>query len=156
VGTTFSIYLPRVEESGEKTSIRQEVGQLPGGHETILYVEDEITVRTLTAHVLRRLGYTVLEAGDGKQARDLVAANNGSHVTLLFSDVVLPDSGGSELATWIKTQHPETRILFTSGYVDENILKRHGLQVGTAFLQKPFTPSDLARKVRGVIDETAA
>jgi len=154
-GTTFSIYLPRVEESGEKASIRQEVGQLPGGTETILYVEDEITVRTLTAHVLRRLGYTVLEASDGKQARDLVAANRSGGVTLLFSDVVLPDSGGSELATWIKTQNPDTKILFTSGYVDENILKRHGLEAGTAFLQKPFTPSDLARKVRGVIDTPA-
>ncbi len=152
-GTTFSIYLPRVEESGEKTAIRQEVGQLPGGHETILYVEDEITVRTLTAHVLRRLGYTVLEASDGKQARDLVAANPSSEVTLLFSDVVLPDSGGSELATWIKTQNPQTHILFTSGYVDESILTRHGLTPGVAFLQKPFTPSDLARKVRDVIDQ---
>ena len=151
-GTTFTIYLPRVEESGEKAVIRQTVGQLPGGAETILYVEDEVTVRTLTSHVLRRLGYTVLEACDGKQARDLVTTNRSGAVALLFSDVVLPDSGGSELASWVQTQIPATRILFTSGYVDENILRRHGLQAGTAFLQKPFTPSDLARKVRDVID----
>jgi CheY-like chemotaxis protein len=151
-GTTFSIYLPRVEESGEKSSIRSEVGQLPGGRETILYVEDEITVRSLTSHVLRRLGYTVLEAGDGKEARDLVEANHGRDIALLFSDVVLPDAGGSELASWFKTQNQETRILFTSGYVDESILKRHGLQSGTAFLQKPFTPAELARKVRDAID----
>ncbi len=154
-GSTFSIYLPRVDESGEKSSIRKEVGQLPGGNETILYVEDEITVRSLTSHVLRRLGYTVLEASDGKQARDLVEANGGRDVGLLFSDVVLPDAGGSELAAWFKTQNPETRILFTSGYVDENILKRHGLQPGTAFLQKPFTPAELARKVREVIEDGA-
>ena len=152
VGSTFSIYLPRVEESGEKSSIRKEVGQLPGGHETVLYVEDEITVRSLTSHVLRRLGYTVLEASDGKQARDLVEGNNGRDIALLFSDVVLPDAGGSELAAWFKTQNKDTRILFTSGYVDESILKRHGLEPGTAFLQKPFTPAELARKVRDVID----
>ncbi|TCO84385.1 PAS domain S-box-containing protein [Chthoniobacter flavus] len=153
VGTTFSIYLPRVDESGEKSSIRKEVGQLPGGHETVLYVEDEITVRSLTAHVLRRLGYTVLEAGSGKQARDAIENHNGREVHLLFSDVVLPDAGGKELAEWFKqTRSGQTKLLFTSGYVDENILKRHGLELGTAFLQKPFTPADLAKKVREVLD----
>ncbi|MGB8168971.1 MAG: PAS domain S-box protein [Chthoniobacteraceae bacterium] len=153
VGSTFTIYLPRVDESGEKSSVRKEVGQLPGGNETILYVEDEVTVRSLTSHVLRRLGYTVLEASDGKQARDLVEENGGQDIALLFSDVVLPDAGGSELAAWFKTKNCQTRILFTSGYVDENILKRHGLQPGSAFLQKPFTPADLAQKVRDVIDD---
>jgi len=113
-------------------------------------------VRSLTAHVLRRLGYTVLEAGDGKQARDLVESNSDRDVALLFSDVVLPDAGGSELASWITAHSRTTRILFTSGYVDENILKRHGLQSRTAFLQKPFTPADLARKVREVIDGDGA
>jgi PAS domain S-box-containing protein len=156
VGTTFAIYMPRVEESGEKTSSRKEIGQLPGGNETILYVEDEITVRSLTAHVLRRLGYTVLEAADGKQARDLVETHSGRTVTMLFSDVVLPDAGGSELAAWIKARNDQTRILYTSGYADENILKRHGLEPGAAFLQKPFTPADLARKVREVMDLAAS
>ena len=155
VGSAFSIYLPRVEESGEKSSIRKEVGQLPTGNELILYVEDEVTVRSLTSHVLRRLGYDVLEASDGKQARDLVESNGGRDIALLFSDVVLPDSGGSELASWFKTQNKDTRILFTSGYVDETILLRHGLQPGTPFLQKPFTPAELARKVRDVIDDVA-
>jgi CheY-like chemotaxis protein len=155
VGTTFSIYLPRVDESGEKSSIRKEVGQLPGGHETVLYVEDEITVRSLTAHVLRRLGYTVLEAASGKQARDAIENYNGREVHLLFSDVVLPDAGGKELADWIRqTRSGRTKLLFTSGYVDESILKRHGLELDTAFLQKPFTPADLAKKVREVLDST--
>ena len=152
VGTTFAIYLPRVEESGEKSSSKKEVGQLVGGNETVLYVEDEITVRSLTAHVLRRLGYTVLEAADGKSARDAVESNNGREVDLLFSDVVLPDSGGQDLARWMRGRNTKTRILFTSGYVDENILKRHGLEPHTAFLQKPFTPAEIARKVREIID----
>ena len=152
VGTTFAIYMPRVDEMGEKSSIRKEVGQLPGGHETVLYVEDEITVRSLTAHVLRRLGYTVLEASNGKQARDAVENNNGRDIDLLFSDVVLPDAGGKELASWICNTRQGTKLLFTSGYVDESILRGHGLESGTAFLQKPFTPADLAKKVREVLD----
>jgi len=156
VGTTFSIYLPKVDEDGEKSSARKEIGQLPGGNETVLYVEDEITVRSLTAHVLRRLGYTVLEAGDGKQARDMVEHDEAREVHLLFSDVVLPDAGGKDLAEWIKARNCGTKILFTSGYIDEGILKRHGLEADTAFLQKPFTPSDLAKKVRDVIDGAAA
>ncbi len=152
VGTTFSIYLPRVEESGEKASGKKEVGQLVGGSETVLYVEDEITVRSLTAHVLRRLGYTVIEAADGKSARDAVESNSGREVDLLFSDVVLPDSGGQDLARWMRGRNTNTRILFTSGYVDENILRRHGLEPHAAFLQKPFTPAEIARKVREIID----
>ncbi|HEY2341777.1 MAG TPA: PAS domain S-box protein, partial [Chthoniobacteraceae bacterium] len=151
-GATFSIYLPRVDESGEKAHSRKEVGELPGGSETILYVEDEISVRSLTAHVLRRLGYTVLEAGDGKQARIIVETQNGRGIDLLFSDVVLPDLGGRELADWVRSRNNRTKLLFTSGYVDEVVLRRHGLDSGTAFLQKPFSPADLARKVREVIE----
>ena len=116
-------------------------------------MEDEISVRSLTAHVLRRLGYTVLEAGDGRQARDLMSTTTAA-IDLLFADVVLPDLGGKELSDWVIRRHATARILFCSGYVDENILRRHGLEVGTAFLQKPFTPADLARKVREVIDGT--
>ena len=153
VGTTFCIYLPRVDESGAKPAVKKEIGQLPGGSETILYVEDEITVRSLTAHVLRRLGYTVIEAADGQQARELVEARNGFAIDLLFSDVVLPDFGGKELSDWVKQRHSATRVLFTSGYVDEGILQRHGLEPGAAFLQKPFTPGELANKIRETIDE---
>ena len=156
VGTTFSIYLPRVDESGVQAIPRKEVGSLPGGRETILYVEDEVTVRSLTAHVLRRLGYTVIEAGDGEEARSVVESQNGRQIDLLFSDVVLPDLGGKELSLWITRRNPATKILFTSGYVDEHILKRHGLDLSTAFLQKPFTPAELAVKVREVIDASQA
>jgi len=156
VGTTFAIFLPRVDESGEKASSKKEVGLLVGGNETVLYVEDEITVRSLTTHVLLRLGYTVLEAADGKSARDVVETNGGREIHLLFSDVVLPDSGGQELAEWIRGRNTGTKILFTSGYVDESILKRHGLDADSAFLQKPFTPADLARKLREVIDGPTA
>lgn len=98
VGTTFRIYLPRVNESGEKAPIRKEVGQLPGGSETVLYVEDELAVRSLTSHVLRQLGYTVIEAGDAQQAKALVEQQGASVFNLLFCDVVLPDG---EVGNWL-------------------------------------------------------
>jgi PAS domain S-box-containing protein len=152
VGTTFSIFLPRVEESGALAAPVKQVGALQGGNETILYVEDEITVRSLTAHVLRRLGYTVLEACDGAQAREVVESSNGRRIDLLLADIVLPDLGGKELSDWVRHRCTDTRILLCSGYVDENVLRRHGLEIGTAFLQKPFSPADLAQKVRDVIE----
>ncbi|MDQ3622819.1 MAG: PAS domain S-box protein, partial [Verrucomicrobiota bacterium] len=153
-GAVFTIYLPRVDQSGKKASIRKPTGELPGGNETILYVEDEITVRSLTAHVLRRLGYTVLEASDVKSARDTVEAQEGRDIDLLFSDVVLPDAGGRELSDWVQERSKETKVLFTSGYVDETILRRYGVELGTTFLQKPFAPIELAKKVREIMDQS--
>ena len=85
----------------------------------------------------------------------MVESFGGGQVHLLFSDVVLPDSGGKELARWMAARSRETRILFTSGYVDEGILKRHGLDATSEFLQKPFTPSELAKKVRELLDGPA-
>ena len=151
-GTTFSIFLPRVDEAGGKAPLHETPGKLPGGHETILYVEDEITVRNVTAQILRSLGYTVLEAGDGLSARQVVEMETGREIDLLFSDVVLPDAGGRELSDWVRTRSEQTKLLFTSGYIDESILRRHGLTGGTAFLQKPFSPLQLARKVRETMD----
>ncbi len=153
-GTTFAIYLPRVDETGGKAPLHETPGKLPGGHETILYVEDEITVRNVTAQILRALGYTVLEAGDGLSARQVVEMENGRGIDMLFSDVVLPDAGGRELSDWMRARNDRTKLLFTSGYIDESILRRHGLESGTAFLQKPFSPMELARKVRETMDES--
>ena len=151
-GTKFSIFLPRVDEAGAKPPLHETPGKLPGGHETILYVEDEITVRNVTAQILRALGYTVLEAGDGLSARQVVEMETGRAIDLLFSDVVLPDAGGRELSDWVRGRSEQTKLLFTSGYIDESILRRHGLEGGTAFLQKPFSPMELARKVRETMD----
>jgi PAS domain S-box-containing protein len=153
-GTKFSIYLPRVEASGEKSVSRKEQGELPGGDETILYVEDEVTVRRLTAQVLRRLGYTVFEANDGREARSILESRELDSIDLLFSDVVLPDANGKQLSEWLKERSPTTKVLFCSGYVDDEILRRHGLEYGLPFLQKPFTARDVARKVREVVDTT--
>ena len=151
-GTTFSIYLPRVDPSGEKAQAVEVPGRLPGGSETILYVEDELAVRKMTAQILRGLGYTVLEAADGSTAREVLEKENGREIDLLFSDVVLPDSGGRELSDWVRARSGMTKLLFTSGYIDENVLRRHGLERNTAFLQKPFSPLELAKKVRETMD----
>src|SRR4051812_11606091 len=110
-----------------------------------------MSVRRPTPHVLRRLGYTVLEAGDGQEAQTIVEERQDSEIDLLFSDVVLPDLSGRQLADWVCLRR-NTKLLFTSGYVDEHILRRHGVEADAAFLQKPFTPSDLARKLREVIE----
>jgi PAS domain S-box-containing protein len=152
-GATFSIYLPSVNESGEKSHTRKEDGQLAGGMETILYVEDELSVRSLTSHVLRGLGYTVLEAADAQQAKAAVESCGNRPIDLFFSDVVLPDCGGKEIAEWVSLRQPGVRLLFTSGYVDEAVLLQQGIDGATAFLQKPFAPGDLARTVRDVLDK---
>ena len=135
VGTTFSIYLPRVDESGEKSNIRKEVGQLPGGHETVLYVEDEITVRSLTAHVLRRLG---LHRARSRQwqagARCPRQPQWQRSAPAVFHRCVARCRWQEEWSEWIRqTRNGRTKVLFTSGYIDEKHLKktrpgnRHGL-----------------------------
>jgi PAS domain S-box-containing protein len=153
VGASFSIYLPRMASAEESAKPARELTELPGGNETILYVEDELRVRSLTADILRRLGYTVLEAGDGATARDLVRAYSGRKIDLLLADVVLPDLGVKDLSEWVLRSSHKTRVLFCSGYTDENVLKRHGVEYGRTFLQKPFTPAALAQKVREIIED---
>jgi PAS domain S-box-containing protein len=152
-GTTFVIYFPRTEIVGEKSQGKTNLQELPRGNETVLIVEDEVTVRSLAAHILRRLGYNVLEAEDAGSAREVVKSLESRRIDLLLADVVLPNSeGGKELADWLEELHEETKVLFTSGYVEESVFKHHGLEPGMAFLQKPFTPADLAKRVREVIE----
>jgi PAS domain S-box-containing protein len=150
-GTTFKIYLPRVVEAVTPLPPRDQVGELPRGEETILLVEDDVGVRTLEVQVLRQQGYTVLEAADGEEALHL-AQTHDEDIHLLLTDVVMPHMSGRELADRLETIRPGTKVLFTSGYTD-NTIAHHGiLAPGIAFLQKPFGPLALARKVREVLD----
>lgn len=153
VGSTFSLYFPRTTESGVAFPALEVMAEIRGGSETILYIEDESSVRSLTAHVLRRFGYTVMEAADGAEARAIVERREGRPIDLIFLDVVLPDIGGRELAERILAGVPTARILFTSGYADEAILRGHGIEGGEPFLAKPFTPSILSRKIREILDQ---
>jgi two-component system cell cycle sensor histidine kinase/response regulator CckA len=150
-GTTFKIYLPRVEgvvETVEPGAVRTKTVR---GSETILLVEDENGVRRLAHSILRAHGYTVLEARHGKEAILLSGQHEGL-IRLMVTDVVMPEMSGRELAEHLKPSRPNMKVLFMSGYTDKAMLHQGTLEPGTAFLQKPFTPEALARKVREVLD----
>jgi PAS domain S-box-containing protein len=148
-GTRFSIYLPRVEEAVEPKMARTPAESLSGS-ETILVVEDEGAVRTLVRKALERYGYKVMTAGTPNEAIEL-ARVSGDRIDLLISDVVLPQMSGRALADQILPLKPDTRLLFMSGYTDDAIVHHGVLDEGTPFIQKPFTPQALARKVRQVL-----
>ena len=154
LGTTFRIFLPRAEAGAAvRNTVEAEIEGLDDlrGTETILLVEDERSVRQLTEYILRKVGYTVLEARTAEEAREIVRTNPDRKFDLLLCDVVLPNSGGKDLAEWVCSNCPDTRVLFTSGYVEEVVFDNHRLGKNVAFLQKPFTAVALARKVREVI-----
>jgi PAS domain S-box-containing protein len=151
-GTTFKIYLPRVNEPLEV--IRKEVlkEELPRGNETILIVEDEEEVRKLAGKILEKQGYRILETYNGDSALLVCEGRNGP-IHLMLADVVMPGMNGSELAKLLKPLHPEMKILYMSGYTD-NAIVRHGvLEKGVNYIQKPFTMEGLVRKVREVLDK---
>jgi two-component system, cell cycle sensor histidine kinase and response regulator CckA len=152
-GTTFKIYLPRVEEAEDAVLQRDESDYLPGGTETILLVEDEQAVRDLSARILRELGYTVIEAGNGEEAMLISDERANGDIHLLLTDVVMPQMSGRLLTDMIKAARPGIKTLFSSGYTDNALVHHGALEPGTAFLQKPFSPSALARKVREVLDK---
>jgi signal transduction histidine kinase len=149
-GTTFRIYLPEhtgpVEELPSPSSVAP-----PRGIETILIVEDEPAVRRMASRALRSQGYAVLEAANGAEALEVLSGAAGP-VDLVLSDVVMPVLNGRELSERLAIDRPEVRVLFMSGYTDDDIVRRGLLQPGAPFLQKPFVPADLSRKVREVLD----
>jgi PAS domain S-box-containing protein len=152
-GTTFKIYLPRVEEETGALPVQDDTDHLPKGKETVLLVEDDPSLRALAARVLRYQGYKVIEATNGHEAIGIARENVQERIHLLLTDVVMPHMGGRELVKRMKTLHPEIRVLFISGYTEHAITYHAGLKPGTPFLQKPFSPTALAKKVREVLDQ---
>ena len=150
-GTTFKVYLPRVEEPVAKATAAAEDRIDRRGTETILLVEDEEAVRDLTRSILEDQGYAVLVAESAAHAENL-AAHGSREIQLLLTDVVMPGISGRELARRFTAGHPKTRVLFMSGYTDNVIASGGVLEAGVAFLQKPFTPRALRQKVREVLD----
>jgi PAS domain S-box-containing protein len=150
-GTTFKIYLPAIQSAAASAVRREELGGLRGGSETILLVEDDPSVRELTARVLRQQGYTVLAASNGDEALRL-AREHRQPIHLLLTDVVMPGLSGRALIKQLAQIYPGLKTLFMSGYTDDAIVHQGVLEPGVAFLQKPFSPLALARKVRGVLD----
>jgi CheY-like chemotaxis protein len=152
LGTTFKIYLPRVEEKMTAIPRRDDIGYMPKGDETVLLVEDEPLVRGLAIRVLREQGYNVLEAANGIEALNVAQEHASEKIHLLLTDVIMPKMGGKELADRLKTFRPRIKVLFTSGYTDQAIVQRGLLNPDFSFLEKPFSPSGLVRQVREVLD----
>ena len=152
-GTAFKIYLPRVESQAKIPIQRLDAPDLPRGTETILLAEDDPALRVMAAALLRRLGYTVLTAANGIEALSLNHQRDTGPIDLLFTDVVMPQMSGTELSDRVRALYPHTRILYTSAYTEQAIMHQGVLNPGVALLQKPFTPSALALKVREVLDE---
>ena len=150
-GTTFTVYLPRVDQMAQPAAGTGTVSAATGGTETILLVEDEAGVRELGIEILRSKGYTVLAATNAEQALRLAREHTGP-VHLLLTDLVLPGISGRELAEQLSTQQPKTKVVYMSGYTEDTFLHQVGLPPSTAFLQKPFSPALLARKIRETLD----
>ena len=150
-GTTFKIYLPRVDIPADTGEFAVQPKELKGT-ETVLLAEDDETLRHLTTGILRRLGYTVLAATTPENARAIARDHHGP-IHLLLTDVVMPGSSGRDLARELATSRPQTKVLFVSGYTGEAMVQ-HGLtEPGLSYLQKPYTPGVLAAKVREVLSK---
>jgi PAS domain S-box-containing protein len=150
-GTTFKVYLPRVDGPAEALPTTKAAGADRAGTETILLVEDEPQLRELTRTVLSARGYSVVEALNADEAERL-AEQYGAKIHLLLTDVIMPGISGRELAKRLSARHPAMRVLYMSGYTYNVIAQGGTLERGVAFLQKPFTPSALIEKVREVLD----
>ncbi len=155
VGTTFKIYLPQVATITAQAPQRVAAPGMPRGTETILLVEDDPALREMAVALLQSLGYTVLIAANGIEALSLRDTHYPGHIDLLFTDLVMPQMSGKELAERIRILSPQTHILFNSGYTENAIVHQGLLNQGVAMLQKPFTPAALAQKLREVLDQPA-
>jgi len=150
-GTTFKVYLPCVAADADKPAATSEPDLASVGTETILVVEDEASVRAVITSILEGRGYTVLGAGNSREAEE-VFAERGNEVDLLFTDVVLPDLKGPQLYERLSRTHPTLKVLYASGYASTGIVKNGIMEKGMPFLEKPFTPERLAQMVREVLD----
>jgi two-component system, cell cycle sensor histidine kinase and response regulator CckA len=148
-GTTIKIYLPMTAPAPEAAPVTRSVSPRASG-ELVLVVEDEEQVRTVAARALTEAGYRVLVAESGARALEIVSLN-GNRPALALVDVVMPGISGSELAAELARTMPGTRVLFTSGYTDGEILRRGLLEPGAAFLAKPFSPEALVRAVHDAL-----
>lgn len=154
-GTTFKVYFPRIDQPLVPATQPQN-RPVAGGTETLLVVEDEPVLRHLARSVLEAQGYHVIVAPNGQEALHTVRDHKGPPIRLVISDVIMPMMGGVAMAEWLKTSHPDLRVLFTSGYTDDDLTEQDLLQRDVEFLPKPYTPTTLAAKVRDMLDAPQA
>jgi two-component system cell cycle sensor histidine kinase/response regulator CckA len=150
-GTTFKVYLPRIDGSNDQPRTEDKAAISFQGSETVLIIEDEAAVRLLASRILRNHGYTVLEASDGTEALH-ISREYKDKIHLIITDVVMPGMSGTALVSRIQDERPDIRALYMSGYTDNAIVHHGMLDSDVAFLQKPFTVGGLARKVRDVLN----
>ena len=153
-GTSFKVYLPAANEPATLHHPEILSGDVLGGSETILLAEDEEGVRHIARRALETYGYVILEAGNGCEALQVGQDFDGP-IHLLVTDTIMPQMGGYELAQRLSRLRPDMKVLFTSGYTDDAIVRHGVLHSGTPFLQKPFTPQVLAAKVQGILHPPA-
>ena len=149
-GSTFKIYLPQVAEEVEAPVVDQQAPASTAGTETILFVEDEQSVRELVRDYLCGMGYEVLDASDGMDALEIALAHK-SPIDILITDVVMPRLSGRDLAAKLSARWPSLKVLFISGYTDDTIVRHGVLEGGVAFLQKPFNLNALSEKIREIL-----
>jgi two-component system cell cycle sensor histidine kinase/response regulator CckA len=150
-GTTFKVYLPQLAIAPQKVEVKMVEPALRAGSETILLVEDEEVVRGLAKKILEQSGYKVLAAARGEEAIRL-GRESTEPIHLLLTDVVMPETSGKQVADRLRELLPGLRVVFMSGYTDEAIVHHGVLDSNVEFIQKPFTPNALVRKVRDVLD----
>jgi two-component system, cell cycle sensor histidine kinase and response regulator CckA len=153
-GTTFEAYLRRIESSVvlPRAVVREIADEVATGCETVLVVEDEPAVRSLIGRVLRKHGYEVIEAENGRVAEALIESNGT--IDLVLTDVVMPEMGGRELAERIRRRKPDLPLLFMSGYTEDELVRRGVADGHTTLVEKPFSPVTLTRKIREAIDRS--
>jgi nitrogen-specific signal transduction histidine kinase/CheY-like chemotaxis protein len=151
IGTTFHIYLPRVEDQPTSTAAERSL-EVPRGSETILLVEDDSSVRSLVARLLRETGYRVVEVASGEAALGAVERDGGGDIAVLVTDIVMPGASGRQIAGLVRRIRPALPVLLISGYTDTVVVEDDN--AGIAFLQKPFSPDGLARKIRSLLDHS--
>jgi CheY-like chemotaxis protein len=149
-GTTFRVYLPRVQDSASSERRMEPRDQFRAGTETILLVEDDDGLRELARKILSKNGYEVIASSGGSDAERL-CREHGGRIHLLLTDVVMPGISGKELASKLAAIRPEMLVMYMSGYADE-MVTRQGVANGMHFIQKPFTPVALTKKLREVLD----
>jgi signal transduction histidine kinase len=153
-GTTFKVYLPRVDTQAEVLRAQHSDVAFERGTETILLVEDDDFLRPLTAQLLRDAGYTVLEAENGKVAIE-IARKNEARIDAVLTDVIMPGMGGADLVVYLRHLQPKVAILFMSGYASDLVTRAGVLESEKVLLNKPFTRRSLLTKVRLTLDEAA-
>jgi len=150
-GTTVQIFLPKVSAPPPPSYKKLSDRKLPTGTETVLVLEDDISVRHMSVRILRKLGYQVIEAANGDDAQRLFGELTGK-IHLLLTDMVMPRMSGRYFADWLRKASPDTKVVFVSGYLEESLHPGDRIENGMFFLPKPFDPQQLASTVRQAID----